>query len=74
MSEPLVTARAIAEQLGMSVAWVLDRFEAGELPGFKYGDSAAAPVRFRPSEVEHWLECRRRGPRLHDRQAPEAGR
>jgi predicted DNA-binding transcriptional regulator AlpA len=74
VSEQLVTARAVAEQLGMSVAWVLDRFEAGELPGFKYGDSAAAPVRFRLSELEDWLESRRRGPRLLDGQVQEAGR
>ena len=58
MSEPLLTARQVADLLGMSAAWVLDRFEADELPGFKLSGRA---VRFRASEVELWLEGKRRG-------------
>jgi len=58
VSEPLLTARELADYLSMSAAWVLDRFEAGELPGFKLSGRA---VRFRASEVEAWLEGKRRG-------------
>ncbi len=59
MTEPLLRAREVAERLGMSSDWVLDRWEAGELPGFRLGSRA---VRFRWSEVEEWLEARRQGP------------
>ncbi len=59
LDEPLITAREVAERLGMSNAWVLDRWEAGELPGFRLGSRA---VRFRWSELEAWLESRRGGP------------
>ncbi len=54
----LLTAREVALMLGMSTDWVLDKFEAEELPGFKLGRA----VRFRPSEISAWLETRRRGP------------
>ena len=60
VTERLVTARELAETLGGAPATVLDWFEAGQLPGFKLGGRA---VRFRPSEVESWLEGCRRGPR-----------
>lgn len=61
MSDPLVTARELADYLGLSPSTVLDWFEAGRLPGFKLGGRA---VRFRASEVEAWLEGQRRGPRV----------
>lgn len=46
----------------MSTAWVLDRWEAGELPGYRLSSRA---VRFRESEIERWLEERRGGPEVH---------
>ena len=55
MIERLLTARELAELLGLSAATVLDWFEAGRLPGFKLG----RVVRFRESEVEAWLEAHR---------------
>lgn len=58
MNERLVSARELADWLGMSTAWVLDKWEAGALPGFKIGRA----VRFRESEVAAWLESCRRGP------------
>jgi excisionase family DNA binding protein len=57
-SERLLTARELAEYVGLAPSTILDWFEAGRLPGFKIG----AAVRFRPSEVEAWLEAQRRGP------------
>jgi excisionase family DNA binding protein len=57
MTEPLIRAREAAGILGMSTAWVLDHWEAGELPGFKLPGGA---VRFRASELEDWLTGYRR--------------
>lgn len=58
MSDRLLNARELGELLGLSPSTVLDKFERNELPGFKIGRA----VRFRPSEVEAWLEGCRRGP------------
>ena len=58
MPEPLMTARELAEHLGLATATILDWAEAGRLPHFKIGRA----VRFRESEVEAWLEAQRRGP------------
>lgn len=66
MTERLLTARELADLLGLSTGTVLDRFEAGDLPGFRlYGGRVGAPVRFRWSEVEAMLEAGRCGPTLH---------
>lgn len=54
----LLTARELADYLGLSPSTVLDWWEAGRLPGFKIGTA----VRFRESEVLEWLEAQRRGP------------
>ena len=69
MSEPLVTAREVAELLGFSTGWVLDQWEAGKLPGFRIGTRKGSPVRFRLSEIELWLDDKKEGPRM-ERQAP----
>ncbi len=55
MSEPLLTARGLADLLGFSAATVVDWSERGEIPGFKIGGR----LRFRESEVLDWLEGRR---------------
>jgi excisionase family DNA binding protein len=47
MNERLHTAREVAEYLGLSAATVLDKWERGELPGFKFGRA----VRFDLEEV-----------------------
>jgi Helix-turn-helix domain len=61
--EPLLTAVQVAELLGLTAGTVLDRFERGDLPGFRlYGGRVGAPVRFRWSEVEAMLERGRCGP------------
>jgi predicted DNA-binding transcriptional regulator AlpA len=65
MNEPLLKAYEVAERLGMSPRWVLEKWEAfdrGEpdgLPGFRLGPRPPAPVRFRWSEVEAWLRRQR---------------
>jgi predicted DNA-binding transcriptional regulator AlpA len=62
--EPLITARDVAERLGMTPDWVLDKWEAGLLPGFRLGSRKGAPVRFRWSEIDAWLETRLGRPEL----------
>ena len=59
MSERLLTAREVSELLGFSAATIVDWFEAGKLPGFRIGGR----LRFRPSEVEAWIEDQRGDPR-----------
>lgn len=50
--ERLLTAREVGDLLGLSVATVLDRFQAGDLPGFRLFGRKGGPVRFRASEIE----------------------
>jgi len=56
MTEPLLTARELAEILGCSPATVLDKFEEGTLPGFSLWGKRGGPVRFRESEIEAALD------------------
>ena len=54
--ERMLTAREIANSLGVHENWVYDRAASGELPSYKLGGNR----RFRPSEVEAWVnECLR---------------
>ena len=61
MSEPLLTARELGAHLGLSPATVLDRFERGDLPGFRLWGRKGGPVRFRLAEVERALDAWRVG-------------
>ena len=70
MTERLLTARELADLLGMSASTILDWHEAGRIPSFKL---PTGPVRFRPSEVEAWLEECRRGPCVARRVGIESG-
>jgi excisionase family DNA binding protein len=47
VNDRLLTARELGEYLGLSSATVLDKWERGELPGFKFGRA----VRFDLDEV-----------------------
>lgn len=47
MTERLLTARELADLLGLKPATVLDKWERGELPGYKIGRA----VRFDPDEI-----------------------
>ena len=60
VSEPLLTAREVAGMLGATHDWVLDQWQAGNLPGFRLTERM---VRFRASEIAAWVESHRRGPR-----------
>lgn len=69
--ERLLTAAEVSERLGFSTGWVLDHWEAGELPGFRLGRKGG-PVRFRWDEIKAWLDTRRSGPTVRDGQLHEA--
>lgn len=56
MTERLLNARELAELLGFTPGTIVDWSEAGKVPSFKVGGR----LRFRLSEVEAWLEERRR--------------
>jgi hypothetical protein len=62
MTDNLLTAAELADYLGLAPATVLDRWEAGDLPGFTLFGRKGGPVRFRASEVNAVLEGWRRGP------------
>ena len=47
MSDRLITARELGEALGLKPGTILDRWERGELPGYKFGRA----VRFDLEEV-----------------------
>jgi excisionase family DNA binding protein len=65
-AERLLTARELAELLGLSAGTVLDWFERGDLPGFRLLGRKGGPVRFRESEVLAELERWRVGPNLSE--------
>jgi len=55
-AEPLLTAREVADLLGLSITSVLRRWRAGELPGFRLSSNV---LRFRESEINAYLEAHR---------------
>lgn len=59
--ERLLKVVEIAEILGVSPRTVLDRFERGDLPGFRLWGRKGGPIRFRLSEIEALLESWRSG-------------
>jgi excisionase family DNA binding protein len=56
VTEPLLTAREVAEMLAVSPETVLRRWRAGELPGFRLAPNV---LRFRAADIEAWLQGRR---------------
>jgi predicted DNA-binding transcriptional regulator AlpA len=64
MDDRLMTAVQVGDLLGLSPATVLDRWQAGDLPGYRLWGAKGGPVRFRESEIRELLEEWR-----HDRAA-----
>jgi len=54
VSERLLTAREVADRLGLSTETVLAWVRRGELPAFRLGRA----VRFRESDLDEWLAKR----------------
>jgi excisionase family DNA binding protein len=57
----LLTARAVADMLGVSAETVLRWTRRGELPAIRLPGGA---IRFRENEIDRWLEGRATTPRL----------
>jgi excisionase family DNA binding protein len=53
--ERMLTAREIADSLGVRENWVYDHAITGDIPSYKIGGCR----RFQRSEVEDWLSARR---------------
>jgi hypothetical protein len=64
IDQRLMTASEVAERLGFSADWVLDRFEAGDVPGYRFGRKGG-PVRFLWTDWDAFLRTRRVGPSLN---------
>ncbi len=62
--DDIITTAEVAEMIGMSPHWVLKKWRAGELPGFKFGTA----VRYRRGDIRSWMEGQRRGPGAGERQ------
>jgi excisionase family DNA binding protein len=48
----------VVEMLGVSRSWLYDAAKSGRIPCVRLG-SEDGPVRFRPEEIEEWLEASR---------------
>jgi len=57
VTDRLLTARELGELLGLSSSSVLDRWQAGDLPGYRLFGKKGGPVRFRLAEIEAALEA-----------------
>jgi excisionase family DNA binding protein len=55
MVEPMMTARQVAEVLGVHENWVYDQAVGGDLPSYKIGGAR----RFQPDEVLGWIAAHR---------------
>jgi excisionase family DNA binding protein len=53
VTKRLLTAREVAELVGLSTESVLRRWRAGKIPGFRLASNV---LRFDPAEIEAWLE------------------
>jgi excisionase family DNA binding protein len=51
MVEPMMTARQVAELLGVHENWVYDQAVSGDLPSYKIGGAR----RFQAEEVQRWI-------------------
>ena len=54
----LLTAREVAEMLGVSPHTVLDWYEAGKLPGYKL---LGGVLRFKQDEIVEWVAAQKTG-------------
>ena len=57
-SMKLVGVRELAAMHGPPASWWYANAEAGKVPSYKIGKY----IRFKPSEIEAWLQTRRQGP------------
>jgi excisionase family DNA binding protein len=60
VTQRLLTAREVADRLGLSPETVLRRWRAGELPGYRLRSNV---LRFSEDDLDAWLEAQRCGER-----------
>ncbi len=53
MEETLLTAKQVAEKIGVSSAWVLRKAKSGIMPHFRIG----GVERFSKKDVEAWIKA-----------------
>ncbi len=71
MTDRLLTAAELGELLGLAAGTILDRFERGDLPGYRLFGRKGGPVRFREAEILEALDgWRVNGPGTHSPKAP----
>jgi excisionase family DNA binding protein len=72
--ESMMTARQVAELLGVHENWVYDQAASGELPSYKIGGTR----RFDPDELRGWIaehrEAERKQPERRDSKAKKRTR
>ncbi len=56
MNDRLLTAAELGELLGLTAGTILDRFERGDLPGYRLFGRKGGPVRFREAEILEALD------------------
>jgi excisionase family DNA binding protein len=56
VTDRLLTAREVAELVGLSTETILRRWRAGEIPGFRLASNV---LRFDPADIEAWLASKR---------------
>ena len=61
--ESMLTARQVAELLGVHENWVYDHAASGDLPSYKIGGTR----RFDPEELDAWIEQQRENGREPER-------
>jgi len=60
MDEKLIGVPALSDRFDLPRSWIYANAAAGVLPHLRLGKY----LKFRPSEVDAWLEAQRRGPRV----------
>jgi excisionase family DNA binding protein len=63
----MLTAREVAELLGVHENWVYDHAASGDLPSYKIGGTR----RFDREEIRHWIEQHRENGREPKPELPE---
>jgi excisionase family DNA binding protein len=56
MSDRLLSAREVADMLGLSTETVLRRWRAGEIPGYRLATNV---LRFSERDIAEWLSQKR---------------
>lgn len=68
MSDELLTAREVAGKLGVSAETVLRWAREGKIPAVRLPGTKRGRWRFRPAEIEAWIDAHATG--AADREAP----